>query len=127
MILRLLEMSTANLESKLEELFAQVKALNDRWEKPLPSVLTKRMAAKELSISVSKLKGMIARGLIMECEVGDSMGIPSSEIRRIAESARSSAPKPRTSGGRPKAKKYNARAEAADLKEELRRRIREGR
>ncbi|NTX07008.1 hypothetical protein [Myxococcus sp. CA040A] len=67
-----------------ERLLSEVKALREDRERPLPTVLSKRRAAEELSVSLSKLKGMIRQGAILVCEVGGTTGVPASEIRRIA-------------------------------------------
>lgn len=74
-------------DAKIDRLLALVGDLQRKVEErpaPLPTVLTKRRAATELSVSPSKLKAMIRKGQIMTCEVGDSTGIPSSEVLRIA-------------------------------------------
>lgn len=72
----------------VHQLVAEVRALRDSLGGELPTVLSKRRAARELDISLSKLKGLIRRGELMTCEVGRTTMVPASEVRRIAESAR---------------------------------------
>jgi len=77
------------LERILEELLVELRAVKN--SAALPTVLTKRRAALELSVSLSKLKGLIRAGEIMVCEVGSTTMVPASEIRRLAQSARAQA------------------------------------
>jgi hypothetical protein len=79
----------SRLELLLEELLVELREI--RQTRRLPAVLSKKRAAQELSISLSKLKGLIRSGDIMVCEVGDTTMVPSSEIRRITEAAQAPA------------------------------------
>jgi hypothetical protein len=122
--LRYPEMS--HLDELLKELRDEVRELRKKMSMPLPRVLTQSMAAEQLSISVSKLKGMIRAGGIATCTVGDRKMIPLTEIERIARPSKDGAteapPPPRTSGGRKKASTYDAAAEAAAIRASLRQR-----
>lgn len=66
----------------LEVLLAEIRSI--RSEQRLPTVLSKKLAARELSISVSKLKALIRAGDILTCKIGRTTGVPSSEIVRLA-------------------------------------------
>jgi hypothetical protein len=77
-----------SLEQVIRELYVEVQSLRAQVASPLPVVLTRKRAAEELSISESKLKGMIRNGDIRACSVGGKPGIPSAEVRRIAATAK---------------------------------------
>ncbi|QQR47795.1 hypothetical protein JKA73_17830 [Myxococcus xanthus] len=111
----------AHLQGLLERLLLEVQALRGGMDKPLPTVLTKKRAAEELSVSLSKLKAMIRSGEILVCEVGSTTGVPSSEIRRIA-AARSSVKAPRPSGARARSSRRatSPTEEAAQVRAALR-------
>lgn len=79
-------MKDVNMETVLRDLLAEVREART-WA-ALPTVLTKRRAARELSISLSKLKALIRDGELSVCEVGRSTMVPASEVLRIADSAR---------------------------------------
>lgn len=80
-------MADKALQEVVEQLLAEVRSMKGQLDKKLPTVLSKKHAAQELDISLSKLKGLIRKGEIRVCEVGGTTGVPASEIRRIAESA----------------------------------------
>lgn len=101
------------LEQKLDAIFASLESLKAKEDRPLPSVLTFKRAAFELSIGLTKLKSLVRAGKIATCEVGDRKGIPSSEILRIARPQGASAPM--RSGGRKAQPKYDVNAELAKL------------
>lgn len=111
------------LESFLAELRAELKAAREERERreQMPQMLTLAMAAKELSVSVPTLKRMIKAQFVatVAYDGTERRYVPAAEIERIASSATVTKKKVRTSGGRPKAKKYSARAEAAGLKDAL--------
>jgi hypothetical protein len=96
-----------NVEQLLVDLIAEVRALKEKVDTGLPAVLNKKRAARELDISVSKLKGMIQRGQISTCAVGDTTGISRSEIQRIAKST-----PPRRRPGRPAKKPEQSTGES---------------
>jgi len=104
-----------------ERLMGEMKALREDRERSLPTVLSKRRAAEELSISLSKLKGMIRQGAILVCEVGGTTGIPASEIRRIA-SAVLDTKAPRMRRPRRALRTGSPKDEAAEVRSALRRR-----
>lgn len=108
-------------ERLLEELLAEVRGLRERLDATaLPTVLKPERAAQELSISESKLRQLIREGKLFTCLVGKAKMIPRSEIERLSAPARS-APKPRTSGGRPPQDRSSPKAEAAKLRAALKR------
>lgn len=80
------------VEEKLEALVGEVRGLKQLLEQSkrasdLPWVLDYERAARELSVSGSTLKRMLAKGQIINVPRGDGFdpGIPRSEILRIAE------------------------------------------
>lgn len=98
---------------RIEQLIRESAA--DRKNDP-PDVLTYQEAADRLSISKRKLEGMLARGQILRCPVGDGWGIPYDEILRIRNNKQSAAPKgQRRSGGPKKKATYDPLAEFAAL------------
>ncbi|MBN1208967.1 MAG: helix-turn-helix domain-containing protein [Myxococcaceae bacterium] len=99
---------TKSLERMLEELLAEVREVRS-WG-ALPTVLTKRRAARELGVSPSKLKQLIRRGELAVCQVGRSTMVPASEVQRIAASARR---KPAAPGRARKEKRPTSPAEEA--------------
>lgn len=111
------------LQGLLERLLMEVQALRADPGR-LPTVLTKKRAAAELSISLSKLKGLIRAGEILVCEVGGTTGVPASEVRRIAATLRESkAPRPRTARRtRPAGRALNPAEEARRVRDALRKR-----
>lgn len=112
---------TSGLAAEMRALMEEVRSLREAVHRDLPTILTREAAAREMSISLTTLKGMIRRGEIATCTVGkrDSM-VPSSEVLRVAGSLkRSSAPKLRTSGGRPKTVAVSPKDVAAKVREAL--------
>lgn len=107
------------LEALLKELLVELRA-SGLGHGGLPSVLSKRRAARELDISLSKLKALIRDGALMVCEVGSATMVPASEVRRIADSARRVAVAP----GRPvrKVKRSGATEEARAVRAALKKR-----
>lgn len=81
-------MTDADLLAEVRRILREVQELRGVVEKRLPTVLTKQRAAQELSISLSKLKGLIRSGELMVCEVGRTSMVPASEVQRLAASAR---------------------------------------
>jgi hypothetical protein len=73
------------MERELRRISAALELITQRIGVPeLPSVLTKKRAAKELSVSVSKLKRMIRDGRIFTVEIGRTQMVPAREIERLA-------------------------------------------
>lgn len=108
------------VETKLDELLNEIRGL--KREAGLPTVLTKRRAAKELSIGLTKLEQLIAGGQIATCDVGDRKMVPASEIARLATpkalSPKSRPSPPKRGPGRPKGSK--SKAAKAQSKAQLR-------
>jgi hypothetical protein len=102
-----------NSEQVLEQLLMELREMRARLEEgpSLPAALKRTRAARELSISVRKLRDMERSGDILTCEIGDSTMIPRSEVERLSAPVRST-PKPRTSGGRPRARSSAEEAQA---------------
>ncbi len=67
-------------------LLEEIRTLRDL--QGLPTILTKKRAARELGVSLSKLKGLMRRGELAVCEVGRTTMIPASEVTRIADAKR---------------------------------------
>lgn len=78
---------TSQMEKHLEGLISQAREVMDglKWASTLPTVLSMKLAARELSCSASKIKLMVRKGQLLRCPVGDSWGIPKQEILRIAQ------------------------------------------
>lgn len=85
-----------------------------------PDAVTKKIAAQRLSISLSKLKGMIRSGEISTCQIGGTTMIPMREIRRLAEPSSAPPAQRRNGGRRRKDAKPNPRAESASARARLR-------
>lgn len=90
-------------------------------EHPLPTVLTKKAAMKELSISKSKMAGLIKAGALQTCTVGRVEMIPRSEVLRLSR------PRAPNSGASRSAKRGKAappdgRTEAQKIRAALRKR-----
>jgi len=83
--------------------------------KRLPSVLKRKDAARELSMSLSLLKQKIRAGEISTC-AGDPGRIPSSEIQRYARAAEPA----RRAQGRGRPSSYDAHEEAEKVRERIR-------
>jgi hypothetical protein len=82
--LRELFIVSQNLEALLAELLKQLEQLPRQVSTTaLPSALTKKHAARELSIGITKLKAMVRSGAIATCDVGGKQQIPRSEILRL--------------------------------------------
>jgi excisionase family DNA binding protein len=112
-----------NVEEQLAELNREVRKLVERLEigtSSLPQLLTYQRAAHELSVSLTKVRRLIKAGVLPTIKLGGRKYIPSREIERIARSASTqNVSRLRTSGGRPKAKRYDAKEEAAKLRAKL--------
>lgn len=87
----------ASIEEQLSVLAASLGRVVERLdtEGTLPKVLTKRRAAKELSISLSKLNRLIRDGRLLTVEIGRRRMIPSTEVEKLARPASSSSRKVR--------------------------------
>lgn len=106
-------------EELLGELLREVRAaLDGRWERDLPSALTMVRAAAELSISVRKLRRMVAEGEVFTCEVGKVKMIPRSEIERLTTPQQTPQ---RTRRRQTPAARGGSKSEAAKLRAALRR------
>lgn len=88
-----------DLEHVIRALFAEMRR-EIRGARPLPRVLTKKMACRELSCGLTKLDSMIKRQVILTCEVDGKVCIPSSEIDRLARANQTDPEPPRPSGRR---------------------------
>jgi hypothetical protein len=71
-------------EERLVEILEQMRVLLARTHKELPLTLTPKGAARELSVSLTVLKGMIRSGEIQTVPVKGRRMVPSSELIRIA-------------------------------------------
>lgn len=93
----------------------------DALDRPLPHVLNRKEAARELSISLSRLKAMIRDGEISQTlPLGKVRGIPRSEILRLATPAQ---PTKRAKGGPRRVKPAgDVRSEAEEFRRSLRNR-----
>jgi hypothetical protein len=103
-------MQTAELEL-LSLLRAEIQELKTHR---MPTVLTYKAAAFELSVSLTVLKSMVRSGEIQTCARQGRKGIPASEILRIAQPKIAAAP--RRAGGRKAQPKYDAKAEAEKIR-----------
>lgn len=75
----------ASVEEQLQELLVLVRDLAVRHEgQGLPVLLGYPSAAAQLSISVSKLKGLVRSGELRTSTVGRRKMIPLSEVLRVA-------------------------------------------
>ena len=107
-------------DQALGELLREFRELKERvvelnW---LPSALTVTRAAAELSVSAKKLRRMIADGSIMTCEIGKTKMIPRIEIERLT-TPQAPVPAPRRPRGA--ARRSSPKAEAAKLRQALKR------
>jgi hypothetical protein len=118
-------MSEQSLEETIRSLMREVQLLRADLQRQAqrPVILSKKRAATELSISLSKLKTLIRTGEISVCEVGRTTMVPASEVARLAE-ARKSRTAPVPSRSRPatarKASPAAARSEADKIRAALR-------
>ncbi len=88
-------------EQALRELREEISRLRGEVQAPLPTVLSKNRAARELSISRKTLDRMIKRGVLGQVPLLDGFGIPASEIRRLATPAPSPGRKTRKPASKP--------------------------
>lgn len=89
---------------RVEELMGELRALKALIEKrDLPMLLSREMAAEQMSVSVDTLDKMIRTGLIGTCRSGRLRLVPRREIEQFAESATKAREPRRSSGGRPPA------------------------
>jgi hypothetical protein len=102
------------LRQLVEDLLKEVREL--RGGTGLPSVLTKQRAARELSISLSKLKGLIRAGDIAVCDVGKTTMVPASEVLRLAKAMRRVAPQRARPVKRTRQQGLNPAEEAAKVR-----------
>ena len=70
----------------VEQVLAEVRALRLAVEgqRSLPSVLTMKRAAEELSISMTQLRALVKSSVVLTVTVGVRRMVPASEIRRLA-------------------------------------------
>ena len=109
---------TVGTDETLEQLLREVRELRERIDAPaLPAALTIARAAQELSVSVRKLREMIAEGRVLTCEIGRTRMVPRTEIERLA-TPQQAAPKARAARAAPR--RGGAKSEAAKLREALR-------
>ena len=73
-----------NIEMELQGIRAELARLRETVAKPLPTVLRQQRAAKELDVSLSKLKQLIRSHQILTVVVGKTKMVPLSEIRRLS-------------------------------------------
>lgn len=83
-----------SLEKQLEGLLREIRELKE-WRR-LPTLLTPKRAAAELSISVRKLLGHVAQGDILASRIGPRGRpmIPADEVLRIARPKAAPRPSP---------------------------------
>lgn len=117
------------MSEQLEQLGELVGAVREMMRRVdagrLPSLLTQQMAAKEFSISLSKLKGLIRDGTLQTVKIGGK-GHPmvsADEIRRCVNqwTREQSVTRPGRRRKTPPGK-YDAKEEAAKLAEALKKR-----
>lgn len=111
---------TDALLAQFQRLLEEIRALRDL--QGLPTILTKKRAARELGVSLSKLKALIRTGEIAICGVGRTSMVPASEVRRIAASARREAAPPARPARARKAKHAGAAEEASAVRAALKKR-----
>lgn len=110
-----------SMEQVLEALLAEVREAKN-WT-ALPTVLSKKRAARELGISLSKLKTLIRTGDLATCIVGRTAMVPASEVQRIAAVRKKPVAPARS--GRARSKKASTRptpSEAEKIRAALKRR-----
>lgn len=115
---------TIRMEKELEGLISQLREVivGLKHSTALPTVLSLRLAAHELSCSTSKIKLMVRKGQLVRCPVGDGWGVPREEILRIANTRETKrAPKVRA-GTTKQRTAQDARSDAAAFRASLRKR-----
>lgn len=85
----------SGVRKALNELKAQVVQLQALVQPELPQVLTKKRAARELSVSLTTLNRLVAAGQIWVVHLGGRQMVPASEVRRVASIQRTSARRPK--------------------------------
>ncbi len=110
-----------DIEEEVRAMRLEITRLLDRVDRPLPLVLTKKRAAKELSIGITKLKGLISAGLITTIMMDRVSMISTREVRRVATDGTHPAKAPRGKAPpRPrKASKTSTAAEEVERAREL--------
>lgn len=71
-------------EQELERIVQQLRQEFLGLRLQLPAVLSKKRAAEELSISVTKLMELVRCGAVLTVKIGKTKMIPASEVRRLA-------------------------------------------
>lgn len=84
------------LDRFFEELRAELAPIRAALQTPLPTLLTLKRAAQELSMSPSTVKRLIQAGKLGTRKLGGRRMVPASEIRRLASLP---GPTPRRGGG----------------------------
>lgn len=112
------------IEEKLHAISLELARISGRLAThQLPRVLTKERAAKELSISLSKLKRLLRDGVLMSVAVGRRRMVPAVEIERLATPAQATPRRHlRSIGGSSNGRKYDAEGEAKAMRDAIRRR-----
>lgn len=78
-------MSAVDLE-RIEALIMELKAeLSRRGATPLPTLLTLKMAARELSVGMTKLRELVAANVVLTVPLGGRPMVPRSEIERLSK------------------------------------------
>lgn len=109
----------SEVRKALNELKAQVAELKALVQPELPQILTKKRAARELSISMTTLNRLIAAGLVWSVQLGERQMVPASEVRRLANIQRGAS---RRSKPATQLRETSAKEEAAKAREMLKRR-----
>lgn len=100
---------------RMEELICSIAERLSEVSKPLPTILKRADAARELGVSLSVLKGMIRRGEVLESQKrGETRGIPRSEILRLATPTQPKSRRP--SGGGPRKPRAAGGSEAERIR-----------
>lgn len=115
-------MTEVEMQDVVERLLAEIRTIATPR---LPTVLTKDVAARELSVSRKTLDRMVKDGRIQTCDLGMKAGggIPRSEVERFGSPR--SPPMSRPTGARrgPKPHAFrDAKTEAAAFRASLRKR-----
>lgn len=111
-----------DVQTLMQELLRRLERIEEIAAMPrLPTMLTKKMAAHELSIGLSTLKGLIRRGDLLVTQVGGRTMVPVSQVRKflsIPAAARGAGPLPREPLGSSNRRKA-ARSEAERIRAAL--------
>ncbi len=78
-------MSDSGLE-RIEGLLKEIMAeLRERGATPMPTLLTLKAAAGQLSIGMTKLRELVNAQVVMTTELGGRQMVPASEIARLSQ------------------------------------------